>query len=105
MTIREVDDGRVLIYCHAECGAAAILAALGLEFDVLFPPKPAKDYLPPVRRPFPAADVLEALREETLIVLMASSTVRQGGALNAVDHERLIVATGRIERGRALANG
>lgn len=105
MTIKETDDGRVLVHCFAGCSAAEIIGAVGIEFDALFPPRPAVDYLPQVRRPYPAADVLEALREETLIVLLSSSILRQGGCLNPTDHERLIVATERIERGRALANG
>lgn len=37
LSIRLLDDGRVLIHCHAGCGAAAVLDALGLDYDALYP--------------------------------------------------------------------
>jgi hypothetical protein len=104
MTIREVDDGRVLVHCFAGCSAADIIGAVGLDFEALFPPRPKADYLPPVRRPYPAADVLEALREETLIVLTTGAKLR-AGPLEPAEFARLVLATERIERGRTLANG
>lgn len=37
LSIRLIDDGRVLIHCHAGCGAAAVLDAVGLDYDALYP--------------------------------------------------------------------
>ena len=37
LSVRELDDGRVLAHCFAGCGAADVLAAVGLDFDVLYP--------------------------------------------------------------------
>lgn len=37
LSIRLLDDGRVLIHCHAGCGAAAVLDAVGLDYDALYP--------------------------------------------------------------------
>jgi len=39
LSIAEKSDGRVLIHCHAGCGALAVLDAVGLDYDVLFPPE------------------------------------------------------------------
>jgi hypothetical protein len=39
LAIREGDDGRILLHCHAGCSRSNILAALGLEAADLFPPK------------------------------------------------------------------
>jgi hypothetical protein len=36
LTIHEGDDGRVLIHCHAGCGAGEIVAAIGLQLRDLF---------------------------------------------------------------------
>lgn len=103
MTIRECDDGRVLVHCFGGCGAGEIISAIGLEFDALFPPKPpAMPSLKPVRRPFPAADVLEALAHESKVVLICLAEIEAGKPVN---HERLALAAARIERGRELANG
>ena len=37
LAIKEVSDGRILIYCHAGCGACAVLDAVGLQMSDLFP--------------------------------------------------------------------
>jgi len=43
LAVREGDDGRVLVHCHAGCSVEAILAALGLDETALFPePNPPK---------------------------------------------------------------
>lgn len=101
MTIRELDDGRVLVHCFAGCAVVEILGAVGLEFDALFPPKPI-DHAKPLRRPFPAADVLEALAHESLVVLLAIAHAKAG---KPIDRDRLVTAASRIQRGRELANG
>ena len=104
MTIRETEDGTVLVHCFSGCSVEQILAAVGLEFDALFPPRPV-DHAKPMRRPFQAADVIEALARESTIVAVASANVRQGMVLSDEDHERLLVAVERLYEGRNLANG
>lgn len=37
LSIRELDDGRVLIHCFAGCGAADVMTAVGLTLADLFP--------------------------------------------------------------------
>lgn len=102
MTIRELDDGRVLMHCFAGCEVERILGTVGLEFDALFPPRIDGPRLPPVRRPYPAADVLEALAHESMVVLICVADVCAGAKPN---RERLALAVARIEKGRELANG
>ncbi len=65
MTVRELEDGRVLLHCFAGCDVGAVLGALGLEFGDLYPPNPVAQARP-LRRPFPAADVLEVLMHDAL---------------------------------------
>jgi hypothetical protein len=40
LSVRELDDGRVLIKCHAGCGAADVMASVGLSLSDLFPANP-----------------------------------------------------------------
>lgn len=105
MSVREVEDGRVLVHCFAGCSVEAILGAIGLEFDALFPPKPAVDHLPAVRRPFPAADVLEAVAAESLLVAMLACSLGRGYDLTDADKERLLLAHSRITEAKRLALG
>lgn len=101
MTVRECDDGRVLVHCFAGCSVYDIVGAVGMELSDLFPPKPI-DHAKPIRRPFPAADVLEALSSESLAVLYFAKEVKAG---HPIDHPRLVKAIERIEAGRSLALG
>lgn len=40
LSVKEGDDGRVLLKCFAGCDAGAIVAAMGLDMAALFPPSP-----------------------------------------------------------------
>lgn len=103
MTIRECDDGRVLLHCFAGCSVEEVLGAIGLEFDALFPPKPI-EHAKPLRRPFPAADVLEAVFRDVLTM--------QQVAIDALDsgfkpHHRPLLqgVVRRISEAKGLLDG
>jgi len=100
LSIREGDDGRVLIYCFTGCGAIEILDALGLDFADLFPPK--LDTYPTERRgrrrsapPIPARDALELLDQECLIVEIVASRLAGGDPVEQ-HREDLEMAASRI---------
>ena len=104
MTVRECDDGRVLLHCFAGCSVEEVIGAVGVGFDELFPPKPIA-HAARIRKPFPAADVLEALASESAVVMLTASAVCRGEELTLQRRARLIQAVGRIQQGRDLANG
>ena len=104
LSVRDADDGRVLVHCFSGCGIDEIMGAVGLTVNDLFPARLAYNH-GPMRRPFPAADVLENITQEAAIVAVAAANVRQGIRLSDIDHERLLVATERIHEARRLANG
>lgn len=105
MSIRELDDGRVLVHCFAGCGVEQILSAVGMDFDALFPDKPIEHHEPPVRKPYPAADVLEAVAFEVLFVATTAANIANGVEISAADRERLMLANDRIIEARRLALG
>lgn len=92
LTVRALDDGRILIHCFSGCGAADVMAAIGLETADLFP-KALADHLPAVRQPFTAADALRALRFEAAVVAFASADMMDG---KPVDQQRVWLASERI---------
>lgn len=104
MTIRALDDGRILCRCFALCPFDSIVAAVGLDWDEWFPPKPI-EYAKPLSRPFPAADVLAALATETGIVEMAATMMALSQDLSTEDTARLLIASDRIRAARELAIG
>jgi hypothetical protein len=95
LSIRELDDGRTLIHCFGGCSVADVLAAVGLDFDALFPERPIGDRKPE-RRPFSAEDALRCLELEATLVYLAAMDIRAGKALSDEDIERLGVAVSRI---------
>jgi hypothetical protein len=103
LAIRELEDGRVLVHCFASCAVEDVLAALGLEWDALFPPRAVGDHLPRERAPFPAADVLRAIASDALLVAVAAGNVARGETLTDDDREQLLVAAERIGAALDLA--
>jgi len=77
LSVRELDDGRVLVHDHAGCKVEDILGAVGLDFPALFPPRPL-GHAKPQRRPWSAADVVMALEHELTVALMYLSAVHEG---------------------------
>ena len=99
LSIRECDDGRVLLHCFAGCAVDDVVAAVGLKLEDLFPDRGIGHRRLPERRPFPAQDVLRALALEALVVVILARQVADGHELTAEDHARLVLANSRLLNG------
>lgn len=99
LSLRENDDGKILIHCHAGCSVHEVVAAVGLELSDLFPPRPTNPAHAgkPERRPFPSADVLRAIAFEALVVGCAASAMLAGDQFSQTDRDRLMLAVERIQ--------
>jgi hypothetical protein len=99
LSVRETDDGKVLIHDFAGCGVNEILGAIGLEMADLFPERTASNapYFKPERRPFPAVDILRAIAHEACVVSVCAATILEQGILSPVDFARLQVANERLQ--------
>jgi hypothetical protein len=97
LSVRELDDGRVLVHCFAGCEVHSVLSSVGLSFDDLFPSRDLGDHAKREGRPFPAADILRAIAFEALVVAMAGSAMLAGEPFNAFDRDRLFLAVSRIQ--------
>ena len=101
LSIREGDDGRVLIHCHAGCAVDAVVAAIGLELSDLFPareityphlaPKSGLIGRPRYRR-IPWQDVFEALERQLWICSLAFSDLAAGKAFSPEDAQAIAKA-------------
>lgn len=104
-TIHEGDDGRVVCRCHSGCGFEDIVGAVGMGYEPWFPPKQPDDFKRAIKRPYPAADVLEAVQFEAMVVATAACNIANGVTLTAEDKARLLLANERISEARRLALG
>ncbi len=99
LSVKALPDGRTLVHCFAGCGADAVLGALGLNMDALFPPSAepgAGTATPQRRRLLGAGQALELLRAEALLVAVCAGNLANGVELTDDDLDRLMAAAGRI---------
>lgn len=105
LSVREIEDGRVLLHDFGGCAVDEVIAAVGLEMDALFPPRAIGDQLPRERRPFDAGSVLRCLATEASITSVAADNIAQGLTLTDADRDRLRVAAVRIGAAQELCDG
>ena len=96
LSVRETEDGRILVHCFAGCSVHEIVQAAGIELGDLFPPRPGSVHSRPERRPFPATDVLRAVAFEALVVSAAAAALLAGEPFDQSERARLILAAARI---------
>jgi hypothetical protein len=94
LAIRELEDGRILLKCFADCSVQDIMGSIGMEIGDLFPDT-NKD-LPPVKRKYYATDLLRVIEFEAWVVSVAAHTMSTGKKLSDTDRDRMKVATSRI---------
>ncbi|MBU2719705.1 hypothetical protein HF563_10045, partial [Acidithiobacillus ferridurans] len=70
LSIREADDGKILLHCWAGCGAADIVNALGLTLTDLFPRTNRYNVgeARSVRRVWAHREALQGIAHEAIIV-------------------------------------
>lgn len=102
LTITELPDGRVLLYCHAMCAIESVLAAVGLDFDALYPEKPL-EHGRRTSRPINHAQALAVIDFEVGLVTLLASDVAQGKSLSESDRARALTAAARIHKAYSLA--
>ena len=105
LSVREGDDGRVLIHCFAGCGVAEVIGAIGLELADLFPAKPT-DY--PGRAPrggitgrdrhrrIPWTTLFEGISHDLQVCSLAFSDLANGKTFNPKDSEAISRLAGHL---------
>jgi len=102
LAVRDVGD-RVLIHCHAGCGAHAVVEALGLDMADLFE-RAADNHQGKTQRPtFNARGVLALVAADATVVYVAGAHLARGEALSDSDQAVLLAAVGRIRNAAWLA--
>jgi hypothetical protein len=103
LSVRETEDGRVLLHCFAGCANGDVLAALGLRMSDLFD-RPLAHHLPPIRGGFSARELLElSSHEATVVALLAADA--QTRTLTEDELKRLTQAASRLTKAQELAHG
>ncbi len=95
LSIRETDDGRILMHDFAGCDAQSVLAAIGLTFSDLYD-RPLSHHAQPTRNRIPARDLIGMIDHEALIVGMIGASMLENKKIDAETWDRLATAVRRI---------
>lgn len=101
LSVRQAENGNVLIYCFAGCSTDDVLAALGMQMADLFETPIAESA--PRRGGMPARDVLAALDHEILVCVLILNEVVARRKVNEQQVKRLTQAAARIGAARDIA--
>jgi hypothetical protein len=86
LRIREREDGALLLWCGAGCGAADIVGAVGLELSNLFPAKePSMDGDRPKPPPLSLRTVFDALEFDLTAASLAFADLAAGKPISPDD--------------------
>ena len=91
--IKEGDENRILLNCFAGCDVKSILESVGLDWkDIL----PDNKLYQAEKHSFNPFAVLNMIRDEVLIIGLASADIRNNKPLNDKDHDRLLKAVSNV---------
>ena len=99
ISIRETDDGRVLLNAFCGCKTDDLLAALDLTLADLFE-RPVANHAPPSSSRISARDLLQLLDEEILVAAIIAADFRNKRAIDETNWKRLAQAAHRIGAAR-----
>ncbi|MCL5979779.1 MAG: virulence-associated protein E [Gammaproteobacteria bacterium] len=108
LSIKQADDGRVLLKCWTGCGAAEIVSALGLSLADLFAGdrRSLSDHgTGPMRRPFDWRDALQGISHEATVTRLIVSAINRGDDVDADALDRLALAEQRIDDALTAVGG
>ena len=108
LSVKQADDGRVLLKCWTGCGAAEIVSALGLSLSDLFlaDRRSLSDHgTGPMRRPFNWQDALKGVSHEITVALLIAQAVNTGQEIDTNALDRLALAEERISDALRAAGG
>ena len=99
LSVRELDDGRLLVHCFGGCSVESVLGAIGLDMTDLFPERVAAPGAgtAPQRLRLSASQAIEILERETMIVAVVGGDMVRKKDITEPDHRRLIQAVSRVQ--------
>jgi hypothetical protein len=99
LSIRETEDGAVLIFCFSGCSTKSIVDSLCINMSDLFPPK-SKSGNEPKRLPrkLTSSQALEILDDEANFIAIAALNLSNQKTLTSTDLKKCAVAASKISQ-------
>lgn len=102
LSVRELDDGTVLLHDFGGCDPLSIVQAIGVEFADLFPARHIRRIEPSDRPRLSASEALAALDHEAAVVAIVGADFLEHREIDEPTWQRLAVAVRKISDARAV---
>lgn len=96
MTVREVEDGMLLVHCFAGCGIDDIAGAIGFSISDLMPDKQPDELRKSRRIPFSPSDVLACTKNDAALLYVVMCDLDKGILLTEKQVKEAKKAAARI---------
>ena len=97
LSIRELDDGRILLHCFAGCDVHAITAALNIQLCDLFPERLSHSLRSMKRqRLITATQALEIINADALFIAVTACDLARQALVQESIKDKLLLAASRI---------
>lgn len=101
LSIRETDEGRVLVHCFAGCDVPDVLAAVGLTVSALFE-KVTLYNVTATKSAFPAREALALVDHEVLVATLIVGDILKARRADTDQWQRLALCASRISDARSM---
>lgn len=96
MTIREIEEGKILLHCFGGCSVDEICRSIGITIADIMPDRQPDALRRPMTAPFNARDVLECIKNDAQLLALFISDVTQGKAITPQEAANAYKASCRI---------
>lgn len=102
LSIKECDDGRLLLHCFAGCPTTDVLEAIGLSLSDLFPAEMQKDHRIGQVPHWKRLRLQQAADYERTVLAIIASDAANG---ESIDAERAVAAKDNLRKIQGVLNG
>jgi hypothetical protein len=97
LSIRETDEGSVLIYCFGGCSINSIVDSIGLDIAELYPPRKKSGKEPKkISKLFSSTQALQLLSKDSLLIILLGVDVIKGNPISQYDLDSCMKAVCNI---------
>lgn len=93
----DIKNDKILIKCWSGCSTEDILGSVGMDFDDIFPDKAIYHRSSGDRPTLSSSDALRIIKYEAMIIYMMGVDLRAKKIPNEEDHNRFVLAVGRVK--------
>jgi DNA primase len=104
LSIKLVEDGRILIHCFGGCSTDEVLGAVGMDINDLFPER-LGNHFDKIRKPYEEKDVLLSIRYHLSVVSLGAMKMALNKPMSDEEHEWFAESAKKVDDATRYAHG